>query len=456
MNGMNSVKVLFGHDVHSKLLDDVSDISKIVDDGLKISRMHDGSYLPSYDFYRLLETYYPEKKSIVLGFLREACKKAEMIGPFSSAALVKLLYEILKYASTSNDAPQKIISDIEESLEDIIDKIPNYSNPPSEENFKKILSSLIRNDELVYIILESVKLAGSSCKIFIEKTLAQHSIIEKIDGYTFNLSPNHSFYKSETWKHEDVKVFLIDGIVQNVSEIDSILHTCHQRKQPIAIFARGFDKDVISTIYANHLRGVLKIIPIEVAFDVKTVNVLNDIAVVINGDVISSLKGELISTVSFDDLPTVKNIECRGNSVVIRNQENKERINQHIHYLREKRDNETFDNVKSILDERIKSLSSSSVMIKLSFNSTADLMQKIQKVDIGLRSINSMILYGGLESENFNYQSKNMILNNAINSLGSWSLPTLSFIAALKLGCSTALSILSTGAILSLESDASV
>jgi chaperonin GroEL (HSP60 family) len=243
--------------------------------------------------------------------------------------------------------------------------------------------------------LEAVKMAGLEGSIVIDSKDVSYPAIEVLNGFSFECDPDINMLAGtagHSWKSEDVKVLVIDGVVEKVSEIDRILNYGVENRSPIVIFARGFSYDVISTIVLNQHRGVLNVLCVGVPIEESNPNKLVDIAVVTGSDVVSTLKGELISSIIPEDLPDVSSIKATNGKIVISNSKKRDSLRFHIDRLKKLREEK--ENDLDYLDERIKSLTGRTVKIILPKKDEATNVLTAERIDIILRTLRSLIGFG--------------------------------------------------------------
>jgi hypothetical protein len=234
---------------------------------------------------------------------------------------------------------------------------------------------------------EAVNFAGFAGRIKVEQTSHHLPIVEKSRGYTFDVNVNSTFIG----KFRDVRVVAIDGFLEHESEVHGLLESSHNAKEPFLLFIRGMSQDVEHTISVNWQRGTLRAIPIIVPFDVDGINMINDIAVVCGTDVISSHKGQLISAVKYSDLSYVPEVDVWANRITIINAATRVAVNLQIQELRRKR-SDVKDELTSLYDKRIKSLSPGLVTIKIPDGVMFRCNR--QRVDFALRAYRSLVNHG--------------------------------------------------------------
>lgn len=233
----------------------------------------------------------------------------------------------------------------------------------------------------------ATRIAGPAGKIYLEKTKGPDHIVERIIGNSFRVMPNRAVLESGHWTRDFVKCAVIDGIVENVSEIDRLLTACHETRVPTVIFARGFADDVISTLAVNKARKTLDVIPVTVSYDLDSINTLVDIAIVCGTDVCSSLQGDLISAIKFDELPTVQSISCIANSVTIRNDVTRSAVERHTTQLFNRMGASDIVDIGKLLNDRIMSLTSDYVRVTIGAPTEQASQTSLENLEFAFRTM---------------------------------------------------------------------
>jgi chaperonin GroEL (HSP60 family) len=275
--------------------------------------------------------------------------------------------------------------------QDVCDYIKGNVRVPTVADVKHVLDIYVKPTKFIHdLVFEAVKLAGFTGRIIVEKTPTVTSI-ELVKGYTFNVRPS--------W-HCDIKlqnphVLCVDGYIESVSEVHHLLEAAAETKSSVLLFVRGMSDDVRHTLKFNNDRGTLRVLSFEIPLDLDGLNTLNDIATVSCSDVVSSTKGELISSIKFNELTSLEHAIIRKDRVTLINSKAHQRVLIHVSFLREKRKKQNVDDVAKLLDARIKSLSPNHVVIRLPDDK--HFVETSQIIDYILRIIRSMNDYGMVE-----------------------------------------------------------
>jgi len=240
----------------------------------------------------------------------------------------------------------------------------------------------------VALVTTAVEMAGRAGKVVVERTTSRQASVEMTRGYSFQLASP----MGRDVEMSCPRIVCIDGYVETVGEVHHLLEEASASREPCIIFARGFADDVLQTLRVNYDRGTLVVVPVVVPYDLADMNTLVDVATVAGGDVVSSLKGDLISSVSLERLPRVQHAAILRNTVVLRNGATYARVRLHEQQLRAKRELEEQEEVAKMLDARLRSLASNHVVVRIPTGH--DRSRVMQGVDSALRAVRCAVDHG--------------------------------------------------------------
>ena len=139
-------------------------------------------------------------------------------------------------------------------------------------------------------------------------------------------------------------------------------------------------------------------IPVIVNFDIDGINTLNDIAIVSGGDIVTSNKGNLISSIAYDSVPIVSSVTVYPVKVMLQHSKTSRATIAHVNYLKNKRsENNIVEDIGKVYDKRIRSLTPNQVLIRLPDDK--DFVKISQAIDLGLRTIKSVVDYGVIKKD---------------------------------------------------------
>lgn len=242
------------------------------------------------------------------------------------------------------------------------------------------------------MLQRALELAGHGGRVILEKTHSSTPSVELVRGYTFDLEAilplDASFVRP--------RAFCIDGFVEEVSEIHHLLEAAAEAREPCVLFVRGISDDVKHTLKTNYDRGSLRVLPLGAKFDLEGMNTLVDLAIVTGADLVSSLKGDLISSIKFHEAPYVDQVTVFKGRCIVANAPTHANVAAHVANLRTRRQEEKIEDKGWLLDKRIKSLSPNHVIIRLPGDK--DFVTSSQAIDNALRAIKSAVDFGVTET----------------------------------------------------------
>jgi len=246
----------------------------------------------------------------------------------------------------------------------------NHARRSSSSEVLKILASFDRDPISFRIAKKAIAISGANSTIQVISE-GKDTQITSINGYKFPIEFPDVFLSASgitvEKKFDECRIMAIDGIVESMSEINGIVHESYNKNIPLVVAARGFNNDVLNTLGINFYHSRLRVFPVVVPYDATGANMINDICVVSGCDLISALKGDLISSKTWEDLGRVQSIKLLFNrsNIVLVNSETQKSIERHRRHLR-KMKIESLDSLKSeVLEKRLATLVGSGTIVCL-------------------------------------------------------------------------------------------
>jgi len=442
---------------------DATEIKKIIlrdIDGIKKSGILNSNHMivknisthdpvQSYMFYSQSEVHDKILKPILL----DTATRAEMISGGAGEICLRLSLLFLERAIChlrQNRSHRDISCDLSKEIDKLVKEIKALGVRSDRSDIYKIIDEFFNDEIHKEIIHEIIKNTQSSSPIFIERSNLSDTIIESLTGFNFKINISPEFLPaSGAWRRSEVNCMVIDGIIESVGEIHHLLEFASSSKEPFVIFSRGMSDDVKSTLLFNIHRGTINLIPVCVGFDEKTLNILNDISIACNSEIVSSYKGDLISSASKGPFDKIKRVSISEKEVSISSDFDSTKLYQHIRFLRKKRDDSETSDLKNLFDDRIRSLSSNRVTVKIGTDMINKNSQTLELFDKFFREFKMIVQRGVITSESVKKIFKDDIAMLDIVLKDNRSILTMTSIcAALKLSLSCTSSVISVGNIL--------
>lgn len=431
-------------------------------DKVELGLSSDHNYLQknSYQLIASLMTGKDNSEKLLFNELLNTCFQLEIKCQGSSFYFLKAFLSfakeyVKKENSTYSDFMDHNLRDAAIYLQEIL----KVCVPASPAEINDLIDSIAQDKVISSIIKEATALAGIEGNIVVEENELPNTIIELQFGYNFKINSFKSFLPSiGTWTRSNLKILLVDGLVDKVSELDKILAKSFETKIPLMIIAQGFSEEVIATLHSNNSRNNFDIMPVRLESSLEALNLLNDIAVVSGCDIVSSLKGEMLMFVNCDSLPVVEKISLTNNVITIHNNQTRANVIGHLQYLQSRRksqeENTSISDLSDLTTKRIQNLLAHIVKISIPKKDA----NKIKgKIDNAIRACRSIYTYGFCQIEKINIDKLSAEWKKAhcsmVNGAKLNKIPSISFYIASTFAANIATSYFTaSGAVLEEES----
>jgi hypothetical protein len=349
---------------------------------------------------RVLEPQTRVERTLYM-LLFQAAYQSELLSSGSAYLTMRFanefIEELVKCPDLLNFNEVELVASFERVMELYKERVRTMSRSVTTSELNEELSKVCDDPVLSTAIWEAMLVAGLEGKIHVEDGTLNNYVVEQKSGYYFDVLKPFKFMlpQSGIWDNQNVKVLMVDGILEKVSEIDKILNGAMGTQIPVLLIAHGFSEEVISTIKVNVDYKKFDIMPVRLTPDLDSLNVVNDIAVVSGGDVVSTLKGQMVCFTEFDSLPMVERVRLTSKELCIENPKTRRAVSDHLRMLLEKRQsNQSVTDISDMIDKRIQGLIAASVVFRLPNMTAAKRDSTKVKIDIALRTAKTLLSYG--------------------------------------------------------------
>ena len=366
-------------------------------------------------------------KSIILTNFLDSLRMIYEIEPTNSQDRVirKLMIKTFSDAESQfkGSGPLAVISFLkslnkeinEEELTKTLREFSFQSRRASEKDLKKFIDELPVEESFKEYGLRILDSAGFSAACDAESTY-EHSDYYSIDDscrFLVTLDSNFiSATKIKKFEKSNVKIIVIDGIIENVSEIHHLLTYFSENKESCFLVSRGFSDDVINTLAVNFIRKTLSVIPCGLVSDIHSINSLKDICIYCKSELVSTLKGDTISSIEVKEIPRVEFIKCDSSGLYIKNSQSISEVLILSNNLKKQLELESVDDKIKILEKRIISLTPRRMNVYFSNHSKDTVGIKKDRLKLMISLLNGCCISGMIELKN----RPNEILLNSICS----------------------------------------
>ena len=250
------------------------------------------------------------------------------------------------------------------------------------------------------IIAEAMEKVGKDGVITVEEAKGIQDELDVVEGMQFDRGYLSPYFVTNAEKMEAVLenpyILLFDKKISNLKDLLPVLEQVQKSSRPLLIIAEDIDGEALSTLVVNKLRGVLNISAVKApGFGDRRKAMLEDIAVLTGGEVISEELGRTLESVTLTDLGQASSIVIdKDNTVVVNGAGSKEKIEARVGQIKAQIAETSSDYDKEKLQERLAKLSGGVAVIKVGAATETEMKEKKDRVDDALSATKAAVEEG--------------------------------------------------------------
>lgn len=266
------------------------------------------------------------------------------------------------------------------------------------ENIARISAN---NDEQIgKLIAEAMQKVKKEGVITVEEAKGTETTVDVVEGMQFDRGYISPYFVTNSEKMEcemeSPYILLYDKKISNLKDMLPILESVAQSGRPLLIIAEDVDNEALATLVVNRLRGSLKICAVKApGFGDRRKEMLEDIAILTGGSVISEVKGMQLAQATVADLGTAEKVTVnKDNTIIVNGNGSKEAIANRIHQIRAQIETTTSNYDKEKLQERLAKLAGGVAVLYIGAPSEVEMKEKKDRVDDALSATRAAIEEG--------------------------------------------------------------
>jgi chaperonin GroEL len=334
-----------------------------------------------------------------------ASKTADIAGDGTTTATV--LAQAIVTAGIKNVAaganPMDLKRGIDKAVAAVVANLKEQSQAVGDDNnkIKQVGSISANNDEVIgALIAEAMKKVGKDGVITVEEAKGTETEVKTVEGMQFDRGYLSPYFVTNADKMEadldNPYILIYDKKISNMKELLPVLEKQVQTGKPLLIIAEDLDGEALATLVVNKIRGSLKIAAVKApGFGDRRKAMLEDIAILTGGTVISEEKGLKLETAELADLGQAEKITVdKDNTTIINGFGSPELIKARVSEIRTAADNTTSDYDKEKLQERLAKLSGGVAVLYVGAASEVEMKEKKDRVDDALHATRAAVEEG--------------------------------------------------------------
>ena len=334
-----------------------------------------------------------------------ASKTNDLAGDGTTTATVlaqAIVKEGLKnVAAGANPLDLKI--GIDKSVEAIVASLQKQSAAvgDSSEKIHQVASISANNDQTIGgLITEAFEKVGKEGVITVEEAKGTDTYVDVVEGMQFDRGYLSPYFVTDSEKMEaDLEtpyILLYDKKISTMKDILPILEPVSQTGKPLLIIAEDVDGEALATLVVNKLRGALKIAAVKApGFGDRRKAMLEDLAILTGGTVISEERGFTLENTTIEMLGTAESVTIdKDNTTVVNGSGSSDDIQARVNQIKSQIETTTSDYDKEKLQERLAKLSGGVAVLYVGAPSEVEMKEKKDRVDDALHATRAAVEEG--------------------------------------------------------------
>ncbi len=289
--------------------------------------------------------------------------------------------------------PMDLKRGIDKAVNAVVDYIKDNAEVVGDnyEKIEQVATVSANNDpEIGKLLADAMRQVSKDGVITIEESKTRDTNIGVVEGMQFDRGYLSGYFVTDTDKMECVMenpyILIYDKKISNIKDFLPILQPAAESGRPLLVIAEDVDSEALTTLVVNRLRAGLKICAVKApGFGDRRKAMLEDIAVLTGGVVISEEKGLTLDKATLEELGTAKKVTVsKDNTTIVDGAGTKENIKERVAQLKNEIANTKSSYDKEKLQERLAKLAGGVAVLYVGANSEVEMKEKKDRVDDAL------------------------------------------------------------------------
>ncbi|MFD2874511.1 chaperonin GroEL [Mucilaginibacter ximonensis] len=334
-----------------------------------------------------------------------ASKTADIAGDGTTTATV--LAQAIVTAGIKNVAaganPMDLKRGIDKAVKTVVENLKTQKQDVGDDfsKVKQVASISANNDDVIgEMIADAMQKVGTGGVITVEEAKGTETEVKTVEGMQFDRGYLSAYFVTNTDKMEaeleNPYILIYDKKISSMKELLPILEKQVQTGKPLLIIAEDLDGEALSTLVVNKIRGSLKVAAVKApGFGDRRKAILEDIAILTGGTVISEEKGIKLESAELSDLGQAEKISIdKDNTTIINGAGKSDMIKARVAEIQAGIKATTSDYDKEKLQERLAKLSGGVAVLYVGAASEVEMKEKKDRVDDALHATRAAVEEG--------------------------------------------------------------
>ena len=333
-----------------------------------------------------------------------ASKTSDMAGDGTTTAtvLARSIYEEGQKLVAAGNDPMAIKRGIDAAVGVVVPELQNMSKPTQDQReIAQVGTISANNDETIgKIIAEAMNKVGKEGVITVEEAKSMETTLEVVEGMQFDRGYLSPYFVTNAEKMlaslEDAYILINEKKISNMKDLLPILEQVAKMGKPLLIIAEDLDGEALATLVVNKLRGTLQVAAVKApGFGDRRKAMLEDIAVLVGGQVVSEDLGTKLENVTVSDLGKAKRINIdKDNTTIVDGTGSRTAIEGRVKQIRAQIEETTSDYDREKLQERLAKLIGGVAVINVGAATEIEMKEKKARVEDALNATRAAVEEG--------------------------------------------------------------
>jgi chaperonin GroEL len=333
-----------------------------------------------------------------------ASKTSDIAGDGTTTAtvLAQAIYREGSKLVAAGHNPMELKRGIEKGVETVVEELKKLSKPTKEQKeISQVGKISANNDETIgNIIAEAMAKVGKEGVITVEEAKSMETTLDIVEGMQFDRGYISPYFVTNPEKMEavleDALILINEKKISNMKDLLPVLEQIAKMGKPLLIIAEEVEGEALATLVVNKLRGTLKCAAVKApGFGDRRKAMLEDIATLTGGQMISEEMGVKLESISLKDLGKAKRITIdKDNTTIVEGAGESKAIAGRVKQIRAQIEETTSDYDKEKLQERLAKLVGGVAVINVGAATETEMKEKKARVEDALNATRAAVEEG--------------------------------------------------------------
>ncbi len=290
---------------------------------------------------------------------------------------------------------------MDKATEVVVENLKKNSSPiEGKEDIARVASISANNSEIGNLIADAMEKVSKDGVITIEESKTSSTEVSVVEGMEFDKGYISPYLVTDTEKMETVMdnpyILITDKKISNIQEILPLLEQITQASGRLVIIADDFEGEALSTLILNKLRGILNVVAVKApGFGDKRKDMLQDIAILTGGEVITSDIGLELKDTKIEQLGRAKQVKVtKENTIIVDGSGDKKEIAERVSLIRNQIAETKSEYDKEKLQERLAKLAGGVAVIQVGAATEIEMKEKKLRIEDALSATKAAVEEG--------------------------------------------------------------